>query len=46
MKVRRGCTALVGLNEATEPAIQMLANRSGTTVTLRGKDGQTRTITP
>jgi hypothetical protein len=39
-------SGLLLLNDATEPAIQMLANRNGTTVTLRGKDGQARTITP
>jgi hypothetical protein len=50
IRVKLGASAdgsgLLLLDAATEPAIHMLANRRGTTVTWTAKDGQRRTITP
>jgi hypothetical protein len=39
-------SGLVLLNNATETGLQALANRDGTTLTLRNQNGHTRTIAP
>lgn len=39
-------SGLLLANNATEPGVHMLAKRSGTSLTLTGKDGEKRVITP
>ncbi len=39
-------SGLLLLNEATEPGVHILSKRAGASVTLAGKDGQKRVITP
>jgi hypothetical protein len=39
-------SGLLLLNEATEPGVHILSKGAGTSVTLAGKDGQKRVITP
>lgn len=39
-------SGLLLLNESTEPGAQILAKRTGTSLTLTGKGGQRRVITP
>jgi hypothetical protein len=50
IRVKLGASAdgsgLLLLDQSTAPAIQMLANDSGTSVMLADKSGQRRTITP
>jgi hypothetical protein len=50
VRVKLGASAdgsgLVLLNDATEPGLQALANKKGTTLTLKNKDGRTRAIEP
>ncbi|MGH2403077.1 MAG: hypothetical protein ACRDGN_01310 [bacterium] len=39
-------SGLLLVNESTEPGVHILAKRSGTSVTLTGRGGQRRVITP